>query len=227
MRFERLELLIGEDVSKLLSQKTVLIVGCGGVGGYVIESLARSNIGSLILVDYDKVTASNCNRQLVALTSNFEKLKVDCYKERCLEINPNLNIITYPLKIDNCNLTSIFENKIDFVVDACDDLKAKHDLACYCLAKGINFISSMGTGNRFDPSKLTITTLDKTYNDPLAKAFRKTFDHKSDLKKITVCFSIELPHKVEGKNIGSTAFVPSSAGILIASYVVNKIKETL
>ena len=225
MRFSRLELQIGKDNLKLLAEKTVLIVGCGGVGGYVIEALARSAIGTLILVDYDRVESSNCNRQLVALSSNFGKLKVDCYKDRCKEINPDLNVITNSLQVTPDNFETIFEKKIDFVVDACDDLKVKYALAQYCLEKNIAFISSMGTGNRFDPSKLIITTLDKTCNDPLAKAFRKKFSNKSDLKKIKVCTSTELPLKTNNGIISSNAFVPGGAGLLIASYVIKTIIE--
>ena len=225
MRFSRLELQIGKDNLELLEKKNVLIVGCGGVGGYVIEALTRSGIGTLILVDYDKVEISNCNRQLIALTSNFGKLKVDCYKDRCKEINPELIVITKPLQLTPDNFENIFAEKIDFVVDACDDLKVKYALAEYCLKENIAFISSMGTGNRFDPSKLIITTLDKTCNDPLAKALRKKFSDKKDLKKVRVCTSTELPLKINSKIISSNAFVPGTAGLLIASYVIRTIIE--
>ncbi len=225
MRFSRLELQIGKNNLKLLEKKTVLIVGCGGVGGYVIEALARSGIGTLILVDYDKVESTNFNRQLIALTSNLGKLKVDCYKDRCREINPELIVITRSLQLTPDNLGNIFAEKIDFVVDACDDLKVKYALAEYCLKENIAFISSMGTGNRFDPSKLIITTLDKTCNDPLARAFRKKFSNKKDLKKVRVCTSTELPLKINNKTISSNAFVPGAAGLLIASYVIKAIIE--
>lgn len=226
MKFNRLENLIGSFSLEKLKDSTVLVVGLGGVGGYVVESLARSGIGNLILVDYDKVDITNFNRQIIAVNENIGKYKVDCFKERIGSINEECNVISYNLRIDNDNFKDIFNTKIDFVVDAVDDVRAKVAIINYCLENNIDFISSMGTGNRLDPSKLTIMTLDKTYNDPLARIIRSKFD-KSVQKKITVCTSTELPLKVKDKTvIGSNAFVPSSAGLLIASYIVRKINET-
>lgn len=226
MKFNRLENLIGSFSLEKLKSSTVLIVGLGGVGGYVVEALARSGIGNLILVDYDKVDITNFNRQIIAVNENIDKYKVDCFKERIESINEECNVISYNLRIDNDNIKDIFNTKIDFVVDAVDDVRAKVSIINYCLENNIDFISSMGTGNRLDPSKLTITTLDKTFNDPLARIMRSKFD-KSIQKRITVCISTELPLKVKDKTvIGSNAFVPSSAGLLIASYIVRKINET-
>ncbi len=226
MKFNRLENLIGSFSLEKLKDSTVLVVGLGGVGGYVVESLARSGIGNLILVDYDKVDITNFNRQIIAINENIGKYKVDCFKERIGSINEECNVISYNLRIDNDNFKDIFNTKIDFVVDAVDDIRAKVSIINYCLENNIDFISSMGTGNRLDPSKLTIMTLDKTYNDPLARIIRAKFD-KSIQKRITVCISTELPLKVKDKTvIGSNAFVPSSAGLLIASYIVRKINET-
>ena len=226
MKFNRLENLIGSFSLEKLKESTVLVVGLGGVGGYVVEALTRSSIGNLILADYDKVDITNFNRQIIAVNENIGKYKVDCFKERIDSINEGCNVITYKLKIDNDNIKDIFNTKIDFVVDAVDDVSAKVAIINYCLEHNIDFISSMGTGNRLDPSKLTITTLDKTFNDPLARIIRSKFD-KSVQKKITVCTSTELPLKVKDKTvIGSNAFVPSSAGLLIASYIVRKINET-
>lgn len=226
MKFNRLENLIGSFSLEKLKSSTVLIVGLGGVGGYVVEALARSGIGNLILVDYDKVDITNFNRQIIAVTENIGKYKVDCFKERIESINEECNVISYNLRIDNGNIKDIFNTKIDFVVDAVDDVRAKVSIINYCLEHNIDFISSMGTGNRLDSSKLTIMTLDKTYNDPLARIIRSKFD-KSIQKRIAVCTSTELPLKVKDKTvIGSNAFVPSSAGLLIASYIVRKINET-
>ena len=226
MKFNRLENLIGSFSLEKLKKSTILVVGLGGVGGYVVEALTRSGIGNLILVDYDKVDITNFNRQIIAVNENIGKYKVDCFKERIESINEECNVISYNLRIDNENIKDIFNTKIDFVVDAVDDVNAKKCIIDYCLENNINFISSMGTGNRLDPSKLIITSLDKTYNDPLAKIMRKKFD-KTMKKKIKVCKSVELSVKVKNKNtIGSNAFVPSSAGLLIASYIVKKISET-
>ena len=223
MKFRRLENLIGASSLEKLKNSTILVIGLGGVGGYVVEALVRSCVGNLILVDFDKVEITNINRQIISNNKNLDKYKVDCFKERIETINEECNIITYNLKIDDINIKDIFNTKIDFVVDAVDDVKAKIAIINYCLNNNIDFISSMGTGNRLDPSKLTITKLDKTYNDPLARIMRSKFDKRVQ-KKITVCTSIELPLKVIDKSfVGSTAFVPSSAGLLIASYVVRKL----
>ena len=223
MKFRRLENLIGASSLEKLKNSTILVIGLGGVGGYVVEALVRSCVGNLILVDFDKVEITNFNRQIISNNKNLDKYKVDCFKERIETINEECNIITYNLKIDDINIKDIFNTKIDFVVDAVDDVKAKIAIINYCLNNNIDFISSMGTGNRLDPSKLTITKLDKTYNDPLARIMRSKFDKRVQ-KKITVCTSIELPLKVIDKSfVGSTAFVPSSAGLLIASYVLRKL----
>ncbi len=226
MKFNRLENLIGSFSLEKLKKTTVLVIGLGGVGGYVVEALTRSGIGNLILVDYDKVDITNFNRQIIAINENVGKYKVDCFKERIASINEECNVTIYNLRIDNDNIKDIFNTKIDFVVDAVDDVRAKVSIINYCLEHNIEFISSMGTGNRLNPSKLTITTLDKTYNDPLARIIRSKFD-KNTQKKITVCLSLELPLKVTDKTvIGSNAFVPSSAGLLIASHIIRKINET-
>lgn len=223
MKFKRLENLIDHVSLEKLRSSTILVVGLGGVGGYVVEALSRSGIGNLILIDFDKVDITNFNRQIIAVNDNIGKYKADCFKDRIESINEECNVIIYNLKIDNANIKDIFNTKIDFVVDAVDDVKAKEAIINYCLDHNINFISSMGTGNRLDPSKLTITTLAKTYNDPLARIMRNKFN-KNIQKKITVCTSVELPSKVIDKSIiGSTAFIPSSAGLLIASYIVRKL----
>ncbi len=224
MKFTRLENLIGAGSLEKLKNTTVLVIGLGGVGGYVVEALARSGVGNLVLVDYDRVDITNFNRQIIAVSDNIGKYKVNCFKERIKSINEECNVSTYNLKIDNDNIRDIFNIKIDFVVDAVDDVRAKVSIINYCLEHNIDFISSMGTGNRLDPSKLIITTLDKTYNDPLARVMRRKFNNT---KKITVCTSLEVPRKVKDKTvIGSNAFVPSSAGLLIASYIIRKINET-
>ena len=226
MKFSRLENLIGTLSLEKLNNSTILVAGCGGVGGSVVEALARSGVGNLILVDYDKVDITNFNRQVIATNENIDKYKIDCFKDRINSINEECNVITYNLKIDSDNIRDIFNTKIDFVVDAVDDVKAKESIINYCIENNIEFISSMGTGNRLDPSKLTIMTLDKTCNDPLARVMRNKIDKKIQ-KKITVCTSIEVPLKVKDKTvIGSNAFVPNSAGLFIASYIVRKINET-
>ena len=220
--FDRLNLLLD---SNKLKDKTVLIVGVGGVGGYVVESLTRSNIGKLILIDFDTVDISNINRQIIATVENIGKYKVDLFEERCKSINPNIEVVKYKEFLDESNYQELLNNKVDFIVDACDKIKSKELIIKYALDNNIPFISSMGTGNRLDPSKLKITTLDKTSNDPLAKMLRKwSKDGHINSKKINALTSDEVPKKVEN-SIGSNAFVPPSAGLLIGSYIVKSLME--
>ncbi len=222
-RGERLEALIGKDAFSLLQTKKVAVIGCGGVGGYVIEALARSFLGELTLIDFDVVEESNCNRQLIALTSNLGRAKVECFKERVLEISPSCKVIGKQVKLTEENIESYLSESLDYIVDACDDVKVKKALLKMCMEKNIPFLSCMGTGNRLDPSCLMITTLDKTKNDPLARIMRKYAREIGCEKKVYVCTSTELPNKTENHVVASCAFVPSSAGLFIASFVVREL----
>ena len=221
-KFERLSKIIGEEALSILSSKTVLVLGCGGVGGYVVEALARSNIGSLILVDFDKIEESNSNRQIIALNSTIGKKKVDVLEERVLDINPSCKVIKIDSFIDGDNIDILFNHSIDYFIDACDTMTTKKKVILECLKRKIPFISSMGTGNRFDPSKLEITDIRKTQNDPLARILRKFVKDEKIAKKVMVLCSREVPIKTHDRTPGSSAFVPSSAGLLIASYVVQE-----
>ena len=219
-KFSRLEKVIGSDNVNDLSKKTVLVLGVGGVGGYVVEALARSNIGTLILVDYDKVEESNINRQIIALNSTIGRSKVDVLEERIKDINSGCKVIKIDKFIDDNNYLELFDNNIDYFVDACDTVLVKKLVIKECLKRNIPFISSMGTGNKLDPSKLVITDIRKTVNDPLARILRKFVKDEKINKKVMVLTSTELPIKTGDRTPGSTAFVPSSAGLLIASYIV-------
>lgn len=225
LRFSRLEKLIGEDKLIDLSKKSVLILGVGGVGGYVAESLARSGIGTLILVDFDTIDESNINRQIIALDSTIGLKKVDVLEKRIKEINSDINVIKIDKFIDSENYTLLFDYDIDYFVDACDTVSTKKSVIKYCLDNDINFITSMGTGNKFDPSKLEIVDIRKTVNDPLARIIRKFVKDLKTNKKVMVCTSSELPIKTGDRTPGSTAFVPSSAGLLIGSYIVRQFLE--
>ena len=213
-------MLIGKDNLNILKNKSVLILGVGGVGGYVAEALARSNIGTLILVDYDIVDVTNINRQIIALESTIGKKKVDVLEERIKDINSGCKIIKINKFIDLNNLEDLFKYNIDFFVDACDTVTTKKEVIKKCLDKDIDFISSMGTGNKLDPSKLEIIDIRKTVNDPLARILRKFIKDEKINKKVMVLSSKELPIKTGERTPGSTAFVPSSAGLLIASYII-------
>ncbi len=219
-KFSRLEKLIGEDNLQSLSNKSVLVLGVGGVGGYVVEALARSGVGKLILVDYDLIDVTNINRQIIALDSTIGKLKVDVFEERIKDINPNCTVVKIKSLINEDNFQSLFREKVDFFVDACDAMIVKKMVISECLKKNIPFISSMGTGNKLDPSKLQIVDIRKTINDPIAKNLRKYVKDKKINKKVIVCSSSEVPLKMSDKVVGSCSFVPASAGLLIAGYVV-------
>lgn len=221
-KFSRLEKIIGNDNINLLNDKCVLILGVGGVGGYVAESLARSNIGTLILVDYDIVDLTNINRQIIALESTIGKKKVDVLEERIKDINSGCKIIKIDKFIDSNNLEELFNYKIDYLVDACDTVTTKKEIIRKSLDKNINFISSMGTGNKLDPSKLEIIDIRKTVNDPLARIIRKFIKDEKINRKVMVLSSKELPVKTGDRTPGSSAFVPASAGLLIGSYIVRE-----
>ena len=148
-KFSRLEKIIGIDNLNEINNKCVLVLGCGGVGGYVVESLVRSGIGRLILVDYDTVDISNINRQIIALDSTIGHLKVDVFEERIKDINNDCEVIKISNFINDDNFLDLFNYKIDFFVDACDTISTKKCVIRECLKRNINFISCMGTGNKF------------------------------------------------------------------------------
>lgn len=221
----RLSLLIGENQIKKVKEKCVLILGAGGVGGYVIESLVRSGVGKIIIADYDTIDKTNINRQIIALQSNIGKSKVEVFQKRIADILPTCQVIPIEKKITEENIASIFEEKIDFAVDACDTISTKLAFIKYCLEHKILFLTVLGTGKRMDPWKLEITELSKTSNDPLARILRKKVKEANIKEKIKVVYSSELPKKIDSKVIASSIFVPSSAGILAASYVIQKLLE--
>lgn len=221
-RFERLTKIIGKDKFLDITKRTVLVLGVGGVGGYVCEALARSGVGTLIIVDFDTVDETNINRQIIALESTIGMKKVDLFEQRIKEINSDCNVIKIDEFINTEDVSKLFEYEIDYLVDACDTIATKKEVIKECLNRGIKFISSMGTGNKLDPSKLEIVDLRKTVNDPLAKIMRKFVKVERINKKVTVLSSTELPAKTGERTPGSTAFVPASAGLLIASYIVRE-----
>lgn len=219
----RLEALIGVKQVQNLRKKTVLILGLGGVGGYVVESLARSFIGTLIIVDYDTIDITNINRQIVALHSNIGKKKANCFQDRIKDINPKCNVIIIDQFIDETNYLELFKYKIDYFVDACDHIKTKKLVIKHCLENNIKIISSMGTGNKMDPTKLEIIDIEKTINDPVARIIRKFKKDELSEYKLKVLSSTESPSKKEiSSQIASNSFVPSSAGLLITSYIIKE-----
>ena len=219
--YERIISFMGNDNLEKIKNTTVLIVGLGGVGGYAMESLVRSGIGNLILIDYDKIDESNLNRQIITNRFNIGLFKTDEAKKRILSINPNCNVITINTFIDKNNINIIDKYNINYIVDACDSVEAKKLLIDYSLDKNIPLISSMGTANKIDPTKLSITDIRKTSYDPLAKILRKYVMDKKTNKKIMVVSSTEEP--IRKDLLSSLVFVPATAGILCANYIIKKI----
>lgn len=225
--FERLIQLIGEEKVQHLKEKTVLIFGLGGVGGNAVEAIARSAFGTIVLVDKDTVELSNLNRQLVALHSTLNLPKTEVLKQRILDINPSCNVITYQMFYNFETKHLIWENKIDYVIDCIDTMTFKIDIIKECLNRQIPQISVMGTGNKFHPERLEILPLSKTEYDPIARVLRNKLKKEYNLSKIMVVASKENPQKVDStvQSPSSNSFVPSTAGILAASYIFNKAIE--
>lgn len=230
--YSRTELLIGKDSLNKIKKFKIAIFGLGGVGSYVAEALARVGIGHFILIDNDIVSKSNINRQLIALNSTVGKLKVDIEKDRILDINPNAIVETYPIFFLK-NENNIIDNSIDYVIDAIDTVTGKLEIIQSSKDLNINIISCMGTGNKLDPSKLEITDIYKTTMCPLAKIMRKELKNRG-IQKLKVLYSKEKPIELnktyeeqllkDNKNKrqipGSISFVPSVAGLIIASEVI-------
>ncbi len=221
--WDRLELLVGKDTIETLQHKTVLVVGLGGVGGYAVEALARSGIGTLILMDYDIIEASNINRQLIALHSTIGQKKTDAWKKRIEEINPNCKVIQKDIFLTKENLLEQLQENIDYIIDACDTVATKMELIRYSNQNHIPMISSMGMGNKLDPSQISIIELKKTSYDPIAKVLRKMVREEKINTKIMTVSSTEPPISNKTYQIASNAFVPAVAGLLCASYVVQDI----
>lgn len=219
--FEKTIALIGEDNFNKIKTKTILVVGIGGVGGFATEALIRSGIHNIILIDHDTIDITNLNRQIIANTKNVKNPKVKEFENRIKEINPDCNVITYKLFLDDTNIDILNNHNIDYIVDACDSVKTKKLLINYSINKNIKLISSMGTANKIDPTKLEITDIRKTSYDPLAKILRKYVNDLKINKKIMVVSSKESPAKKE--QLSTLIFVPATAGILCAKYVINDI----
>ena len=220
-QFKRLELMVGDRINDIMNTK-VLVIGLGGVGSYAVEALVRSGVGSIILVDYDTIDITNLNRQLMTNLDNIGRLKTEVLMERIKKINPNCQVEVISEKIDLNNIKNLYNKNVNYIVDACDTLDVKKNLILNCKKNNIKLISSMGTGNKFDPSRLKISDIRKTSYDPIAKILRKfVVDNKINYK-IMVVSSDEKPLKISNP-IGSNAFVPASAGLLCASFIINDI----
>lgn len=211
------------DSNKLekIKNTSVLIIGIGGVGGNALESIVRMGVNNIIIVDNDIIDITNLNRQLISLRSNIGEYKVDAAIKRVKDINNECNIIGINKFIDKSNINFLFNYKIDYVIDCCDTISTKIVLIEECLKRNIKFISCMGTGNKFHPEMLEIAELKKTSYDPIARILRNKFKNIKD--KIMVVYSKEKSISINDRIPGSNSLVPSCAGILCASYVINNI----
>jgi tRNA threonylcarbamoyladenosine dehydratase len=222
-RFIRSEALLGREGLEKLKRSTVVVSGLGGVGGYVLEMLARSAIGNFILIDYDRFNKSNLNRQIISLEHNIGELKTEEARKRILSINPGINADIYNVKIEKIDDLAFLDNyHIDYIVDAIDSVEGKIAIIKYAKKHSIPVISSMGAGNRLDPEKFTVCDINKTSVCPLAKKVRKRL-REEGIEDLKVVYSPEIPIVHGYDFIGSVSFVPSAAGILAASAVIRDI----
>ena len=231
-KFSRTEMLIGNEGIEKLNDAKVAVFGIGGVGSFVCEGLARSGIGHFVLVDFDKVDESNINRQLIATVKTVGRYKVDLMKERILEINPDANVETYREFYMADSKTGIITEDLSYAVDCVDTIMAKIAIICKCDELGVPVISSMGTGNKLDPSMFEVADIYETSVCPLARIMKKDL-RKRNIEKLKVVYSKEHPintndcainqENTKFKVKGSVSFVPSVAGLIIAGEVVKDI----
>lgn len=225
-QFSRTELLIGAEKLKKLNQAKVAIFGIGGVGSFVVEGLVRAGVQNFVLVDHDKVEITNLNRQIIATTKTIGKNKVEVAKERILEINPNAQVTIYQ-EFFMPETQGIVDKSIDYIVDAMDTVTAKIELIIRAKKLNIPIISSMGTGNKLDPTRFEVTDITKTSVCPLAKVMRKELRARG-INSLKVVYSKEepiqikigLPETKKRQIPGSISFVPSVAGLIIAGEVI-------
>ena len=219
--YERTEKLIGGEKLDKLKNSKVILFGLGGVGGHIAEALARTGVGNIDIADYDVVDITNANRQIIALKSTLGKYKADAFRDRMLDINEDIKVGVFKEKLTGENVDDFFLTSYDYVIDAIDDVDAKIVLIEKAKALNIPIISSMGTGNKINPSKFKISDISKTHTCQLAKKVRKELGTRG-IKNVKVVFSEELPEQF-GESFGppaSIAFVPAAAGLLIAGEVI-------
>ena len=231
--FSRTELLIGEEGLRRLANATVMVLGVGGVGSHCIEALARSGVGTLILVDNDKVSLTNVNRQSIAYLSTVGEYKTKLMKDRIEDIHSSAVVFTYETFVLSENIHELFDRKVDYIIDAIDTVTAKLALAEYANQHGIPIISCMGTGNKLHPELFEITDISKTSVCPLCKVIRKELKNRG-IGHLKVLYSKEKPIDISDKFTeedkgmrrtlpGSISFVPPVAGLLIAGEVIREI----
>ncbi len=232
-RYSRTELLLGENSTEKLKNAKVIVFGVGGVGSYTVEALARAGVGNITLVDNDEVAESNINRQLIATVDSVGKDKVQVAKERILSISSDCNVIALKCFLTPDNIAEFELENYDYIVDAIDTVTSKIALAVYAEKFSVPLISSMGTGNKLDPTRFEVTDIYKTSVCPLARVMRYELK-KRGVKHLKVVYSKEEPIKNDeyrrqgiavGRKIppGSVPFVPSVAGLIISGEVIKDI----
>lgn len=213
-QFERVINVLGREALQCLQNSTVLIAGLGGVGSYAVEAVVRSGIGRVILCDYDKVEYSNLNRQLEATHLTLGENKTDAMEKRVLAVNPDCKVIKKQFLIDESTIDELFDSPCDYVIDAIDDMNAKILLWKKCQQLNIPFVASLGMARRLDPTRLTVTTLNKTTDDPMARKLRYLAKKQEMDLNIKVIWSSEQPLPLmEDGVLGSMIFVPAAAGL--------------
>lgn len=241
----RTELLVGTDGLNKLRNSKVVVFGVGGVGSFTVEALTRAGVGTIVLIDDDTVCLTNLNRQIHATYNTIGKVKVDVMKERILSINKKCNVITHQVFVTKDNIPDLIDDDVDYVVDAIDTVSAKIALVEYCTSKNIKIMCSMGTGNKFDPTKFKVADIYDTKVCPLAKVMRYEL-RKRGIKKLKVVYSEEVPTKPKTEDVvtcktgcvctggtkkcaskrqipGSISFVPPVAGMIIGGEVIKDI----
>lgn len=215
--------LIGDDAVEKLKKARILLFGCGGVGSYTAEALIRSGVGYISVVDFDTVSKSNINRQIIATHKTVGMSKVLLMRERALDINPDISFNALSLFVNAENASEIIESEHpDYVIDAIDNVSAKIAIAEYCYKNGIPIIASMGTGNKLDQSRFRITDIKRTEVCPLSKVMRRELRLRG-ISNIEVLWSDEQPLKNGERTPASISFVPSAAGLMIAGHVIKRI----
>lgn len=220
--YQRTESLIGARALERLKNAHVAVFGLGGVGGYAVEALARAGVGSLTLIDNDTVNQSNINRQIIALSSTVGLKKTDAFKSRIVDINPELTVFTRDIFFLPESKNEIDFSAFDYVIDAIDTVSGKITIIEECKRTDVPVISSMGTGNKLDPTAFRITDISKTSVCPLARVMRYELK-KRGISKLKVLYSTEEPVKKGNRTPASISFVPSVAGLLIAGEVIKDI----
>lgn len=227
-RFSRSELLLGKEGIERLKGSHVAVFGIGGVGGHAVEALARCGVGKIDVIDSDTVSVSNLNRQIIALESNIGKPKTDAAIERIRDINPSCVAVGMQKFYSSENADDFDLSKYDYVIDAIDSVSSKLELITRCTALGVRIISSMGTGNKLDPTAFQISDIYKTSVCPLARVMRNEL-RKRGIKNLKVLYSKEEPIHAVAESVGgrhspgSVSFVPSVAGLIIAGEVIRDI----